>query len=235
MDTQRIKNLLSILKRIGSQCNWNVMPVLASDITSFKNEISIISMDISDRYEHFGKELFRLKDILFFDNGCFNPPVWGQIVAILKSLEYDIDHPQTDIWNTIHPLIIKSSKGLFLDGHFANSAEDAFIEVNDRVKKLFSIVKPGCKTPDGDTVMTTTFSVNSPLIRFCDDSTDTGRNIQKGFMEMLAGAMSALRNPKAHSNNIIISKDECMRRLMFASMLMYKIDEAIKYSGIKET
>ena len=45
--------------------------------------------------------------------------------------------------------------------------------------------------------------------------------------------MSALRNPKAHAN-IIITKDDAMRRLIFASMLMYKIDEAIEYSGIQE-
>lgn len=50
---------------------------------------------------------------------------------------------------------------------------------------------------------------------------------------MLAGAMSALRNPKAHAN-ITITKDDAMRRLMFASMLMYKIDEAIDYSKYKK-
>ena len=61
----------------------------------------------------------------------------------------------------------------------------------------------------------------------------TGSNIQKGYMQMLAGAMSALRNTKAHAN-ITITKDDAMRRLMFASMLMYKIDEAIDYSEIQE-
>ena len=51
---------------------------------------------------------------------------------------------------------------------------------------------------------------------------------------MLAGAMSALRNPKAHAN-IQIGKDDAMRRLILASMLMYKIDEAVKHSKITET
>jgi hypothetical protein len=47
--------------------------------------------------------------------------------------------------------------------------------------------------------------------------------------------MSALRNPKAHANiTITNTKDDAMRRLMFASMLMYKIDEAIDYSEIQE-
>lgn len=50
---------------------------------------------------------------------------------------------------------------------------------------------------------------------------------------MLAGAMSALRNPKAHAN-ITIDREDAMRRLIFASMLMYKIDEAVCYSKIVE-
>ncbi|MBR1703470.1 MAG: hypothetical protein IJ716_16240 [Lachnospiraceae bacterium] len=45
--------------------------------------------------------------------------------------------------------------------------------------------------------------------------------------------MAALRNPKAHEN-FQISEGDALRRLMFASMLMYKIDEAVIYTGIKE-
>ena len=40
---------------------------------------------------------------------------------------------------------------------------------------------------------------------------------------MFTGAMSAIRNPKAHEN-MTISKDDAVRKLMFASMLMYKLD-----------
>jgi hypothetical protein len=38
--------------------------------------------------------------------------------------------------------------------------------------------------------------------------------------------MSALRNPKSHSNEEVLTADEAMRRLMFASMLMYQLDDA---------
>lgn len=115
-----------------------------------------------------------------------------------------------------------------MDGGYANAACDAFIEVNDRVKRLFKSIKPSEKVPDGDIAMKTVFSVNTPLIEFCDRSDGSGANTQKGFMEMLAGAMSALRNPKAHAN-ITIDREDAMRRLIFASMLMYKIDEAVLY------
>ena len=235
MDTQRIKNLFGKLKQMGSPSNWSVFPVPAVQITAIRNEISIVSTDISREYPHFSEELFKLKDMMFLYNCCFNPPIFGQVFAIFKSLVYDIDHPQTDIWSMIHSRIIKSSQKLFLDGHYANAAEDAFIEINDRVKRLYSIVKPGDpNVPDGSSAMTTVFSVKTPIIEFEDCATDTGYSTQNGFMQMLSGSMTALRNPKAHTNDIIVTKDECMRRLMFASMLMYKIDEAVKYSGINE-
>ena len=81
--------------------------------------------------------------------------------------------------------------------------------------------------------MKAVFSANSPIIEFCDRSAQSGQNIQKGYMEMLAGAMSALRNPKSHAN-IPITAEDAMRRLMFASMLMHKIDEAVAYSKTTE-
>ncbi|MCM1158705.1 MAG: TIGR02391 family protein [Bacteroidales bacterium] len=45
------------------------------------------------------------------------------------------------------------------------------------------------------------------------------------YMQMLA-----LRNPKAHEN-LNVSEDNAMRQLMFASMIIYKIDEGVVYSG----
>ena len=52
---------------------------------------------------------------------------------------------------------------------------------------------------------------------------------------MFAGAMSALRNPKAHSNEEIISAEESLRRLMFASTLMYAVDEAVRNKEVSES
>ena len=54
----------------------------------------------------------------------------------------------------------------------------------------------------------------------------SGRDTQAGYMSMFVGAISAIRNPKAHEN-MTISKDDAIRKLYFASMLMYKLDNAI--------
>lgn len=71
------------------------------------------------------------------------------------------------------------------------------------------------------------FSAKSPKIVIADTSTDTGENVQRGFMDMFAGAAAALRNPKAHENDSITAENAA-RQLIFASMLMYKLDEALE-------
>ena len=87
--------------------------------------------------------------------------------------------------------------------------------------------------PDGQTLMNKVFADKDPVLKVCDLSDETGKNMQAGTCFMLAGAMAALRNPKAHAN-ISLERNDAMRRIMVASLLMYKIDDAIKYSSFQE-
>lgn len=234
MDINRVKTVYSWLINLANNPNCMTFPIAPSDIQNIKNGLIKISHDIERKFPYFSQELFEMKDYMFVGYGTINPIVFGQVIEILKSLQQADNIKGAGVWELVHPKIVVVSKKLFENGHYANAAEDAFIEINDRVKKLFVKVNPTAfKVPDGHAAMNTVFSDNDPLVEFCDRSTETGSNIQKGYMQMLAGAMSALRNPKAHAN-ITITKDDAMRRLMFASMLMYKIDEAVKYSGIME-
>lgn len=209
-------------------------PLASPDIQNIKNSLIKISHDIGRESPYFSQELFDMKDRMFVGYETINQIVLGQVIEILNSLQQADNTKGLGVWYLIHPKIVTVSRKLFEDGHYSNAAEDAFIEINDRVKKLFMKVNlTASKVPDGYAAMNTVFSDNAPLVEFCDRSTETGSNIQKGYMQILAGAMSALRNPKAHAN-IAITEDDVMRRLMFASMLIYKIDEAVKYSGIIE-
>ena len=45
-------------------------------------------------------------------------------------------------------------------------------------------------------------------------------------MEIFAGAMTGIRNPKAHSNIIDIDEKRAIHLIYLASLLMYKLDEA---------
>lgn len=234
MDINRIKMVYGWLCNLVNNPNAITLHVLPQDIQNVKNGLIKISHDIEKDFPFFSQELFSIKDALFVGFGSINSTVAGQAIEILKALQQADNFEKVGIWSLIHPRIAAVSKKLFDDGHYANVAEDAFIEINDRVKKIFKIVNPpATKVSDGDTAMTTVFSLNHPLLKICDISTDSGQNEQKGFMFMLQGAMSALRNPRAHAN-ITITGEEAMRRLMFASMLMYKIDNAVQCSQIDE-
>ena len=240
----QINQLSGRLRQIAGTPNVLNMQFTAVDVAGIRESLITIANECKADDPQIARQLLAAKDILFavnqYGQTFINPYAVGEILfgldyLLAKGQEQPAEKQSTsDLWFYIHPLIQKSSKKLFEDGHFANAAEDAFIEINDRTKKLFSIVKPNDPVPDGEAAMTTVFSSNNPLVEFCDRRTTTGQNRQKGYMQMLAGAMSALRNPKAHSNTEQLTAEESYRRLATASMLMYAIDDAIQYSGIKE-
>ena len=155
-----------------------------------------------------------------------NPVAMGKIIASLDVIIAEEDSPS--YWTCIHPRIKDVSMRLYLHKHYTNAAEDAFIEINDAVKELYKRIRPNEELPDGTDLMNKAFRDN--VLKLAELETDTGKNIQKGFHFMFAGAMHAFRNPKAHSNKEIITAEEAMRRIMFASSLMYKLDE-IKLDG----
>lgn len=234
MQGTSLQRICDWVTRINHQPDYLQKPFYDNDRKSVINTIIMLSNDTAKTEPYFSKELFEIKDLLFV--GMFiNPIGFGRLVEILNYLWSKQTNHGDAIWDLIHPKIIYVSKELFLNGHYANASEDAFIEINDRVKKIYIKLEPNKPTPDGQDVMNKVFADgDKALIEVCDRSTDTGRNIHEGTRFMLAGAMAALRNPKAHSNSAVITKEECVRRLMFASMLMYKIDEAVAYSGITE-
>ena len=240
--SMQINQLSGRLRQIAGTPNVLNMQFTAVDVASIRESIITIANERKADDPQITQQLLVAKDDLFvvdrFGRSFINPVAVGQI---LFGLDYLFGKTQeqaigtaSDLWSYIHPLIQKSSRKLFEDGHYANAAEDAIIEINDRTKRLFSIVKPGEPIPDGESAMKTVFSANNPLVEFCDRSTLSGQNKQKGYMDMLSGAISALRNPKAHSNTEILSAEESYRRLATASMLMYAIDDAVIHTGIKE-
>jgi uncharacterized protein (TIGR02391 family) len=148
---------------------------------------------------------------------------------ILDTLNDNIT--ETGIWMYIHPQIAAVSQGKFSDGYYADAVESAFKEINTRVKRLYKS-KTG-EERDGSDLMRKAFSSNAPVLIFESQNTQSGKNIQNGYMDMFAGAMTGIRNPKAHEN-MTITECQAVQRLMFASLLMTKIDEAVEFMGLSE-
>lgn len=127
-------------------------------------------------------------------------------------------------WHMLHPTIIKRAKSRFESGHFADSVEAAFKEINNTIKQI--VKKRIGQEFDGADLMNRAFSLQNPIITLSDLSSETGKNIQKGYMQIFSGVMTGIRNPKAH-DNIEIDDKRAIHFLFLVSLLMYKIDERI--------
>lgn len=129
-----------------------------------------------------------------------------------------------DFWNDIHPKISSVAKSRFASTHHADAVESSLKEINSCVKDIVRR-KTGDEL-DGAPLMRTAFSPKNPIIVLDDLSTESGKNIQQGYMEIFSGAIIGIRNPKAH-NNINITENRARHLIYLASLLMYKIDERI--------
>jgi uncharacterized protein (TIGR02391 family) len=141
-----------------------------------------------------------------------------------RTQKAESDKPQalTTFWDLLHPKIVEISKSRFDSRHFADSVEAALKEVNSIVKTM--VREQISEEFDGADLMNRAFSLQNPVIKLDDLSSETGRNIQKGYMQIFSGTMTGIRNPKAHEN-VKIDEIRAIHFLFLASLLMYKIDE----------
>ena len=107
--------------------------------------------------------------------------------------------------------------------HYADSVETAYKAINERIKD--HVKRQTGKELDGTTLMQQAFSVNNPIIVVADQSTLSGKDEQLGYMNIFAGSMQGIRNPKAHGN-LVISEKRARHLLYLASLLMYRLDDA---------
>ena len=96
-----------------------------------------------------------------------------------------------DFWSRLHPSVVRVSRARFEAGHHADAVESALKELNSRIKE--HVRKQTGKEFDGANLMNTAFSPNNPIVRVADLSTGDGRNMQLGYMQIFAGAMTGIR------------------------------------------
>jgi uncharacterized protein (TIGR02391 family) len=129
-----------------------------------------------------------------------------------------------DFWSRLHPSVVHASRRRFEAGHYADAVEAAFKELNSKIKE--HVRQATGQEFDGADLMNRAFSLNSPVVRLADLSTEDGKNIQKGYLQIFAGSMTGIRNPKAHSN-VTINADRAIHHLHLASLLHYVFDERL--------
>lgn len=135
------------------------------------------------------------------------------------------DPTSRTIWELLHPTVAALARPRFEAGHYADAVEAALKEVNTAVKLIYQAVRG--QELDGVPLMRKAFTPSDPVIVLDDLSTETGRNIQQGHMDLFAGAMAGIRNPKAHQN-VTITPERAIHHFFVASLLFYKLDERLE-------
>lgn len=119
----------------------------------------------------------------------------------------------------LHPEIARAASKLFADGHYSNAVEAAVKGLNGLVR-----LRSGLEV-DGTTLMEQAFSPKNPVLKFnaLADQSDTDE--QRGFMMMFSGAVSGLRNPRAHKF-INDDPERALEFIAFVSLLAKLLDGA---------
>lgn len=139
----------------------------------------------------------------------------------------DIENPQSPnqwFWGFVHPRICALARPRFEAGFFGDAVESSFKELNDAVKRI--VRDTDGRELDGAPLMNTAFSPNNPVIRLTPLTTATDRDEQQGYMQIMAGSMTGIRNPKAHGN-LNPDSTKALHLICLASLLMRRLDERI--------
>jgi len=121
---------------------------------------------------------------------------------------------QRDFWVLLHPSIVPEARKRFRARFYAEAVLAALKVVTLQIKSRTGL------NLDGAPLMTRAFSPTQPHLIFAPGDTETGR-----YLQIFAGTMMAVRNPKAH-DFVEIDATRCIHFLFLASLLAYKLEEA---------
>lgn len=127
---------------------------------------------------------------------------------------------KTSILDFLHPVIIESAYPQFRNGHFRDAVFNAFVAVFDLLRKRTGLDK------DGAELAAEALSLAAPKLVLSNLQTESGKNDQKGFIQIFQGAFLGIRNPKAHSLETDLDQAGAAEYLVFASLLARRIAQA---------
>lgn len=120
----------------------------------------------------------------------------------------------------LHPVIVKSSLSQFHSGQFRDAVFNAFVALGDLIRLRTGL------SQDGKALVEQALSLSSPILVLSNLSSESGKNDQTGFMQILSGAFVGIRNPKAHSLSSDLDSTSALQYLVFASLLARRISNA---------
>jgi uncharacterized protein (TIGR02391 family) len=118
----------------------------------------------------------------------------------------------------LHLDIARECAQLFQDGHYSQA-----VETGCKVLEMMVKLRTMRSDPSGTELMQLVFSQKNPILKFSDQQNDSEKSEQQGMMYLFAGAMLALRNPRAHGL-VTDHPERAVEYLSFLSMLARSLD-----------
>ena len=121
---------------------------------------------------------------------------------------------------------IKSVKTLFENGHNTEAVEKAYKFLNNLVKKRTNLTP----SRSGADLMRKTFSQKKPILRLNAGVTTSEKDEQRGYMDIFAGVMTGIRNPRSHEDEWEDQEYRALQLLMLADHLVDRVKNSVKES-----
>jgi uncharacterized protein (TIGR02391 family) len=122
--------------------------------------------------------------------------------------------------NLLHPTIVTSSYKQFQDGHLREAVLNSVVAVFDLIRERTGIDLDGAELVDR------AFSLQHPYLVVSVLDTESGKNDQKGFIQLCKGSYQGIRSPKAHSLDHDLDEIKAAQYLVHASLLSRRVSEA---------
>lgn len=119
----------------------------------------------------------------------------------------------------LHPAIVASSLGQYRNGHLRDAVLNGVIAVFDMIR-----ARTGLKL-DGKDLVGQAFGAEKGKLIFSEIDTETGRNDQKGFLQIYEGIYTGVRNVKAHSLTHDLNEQKAAQYLVALSLLARRVEE----------
>ena len=111
----------------------------------------------------------------------------------------------------------KKTGKLFKDGHHARAVEEAYKLLDNIVKNKAGMSR---SSTTGSALMQKAFTPNKPILKLNAGGTPSEMDEQNGYMQIFAGCMTGIRNPRAHESDWEDTEERALQLIIFANHLI---------------
>ena len=117
--------------------------------------------------------------------------------------------------------LIQVCRSLFADGYYDLAVQRACTYLHNVVRE-----KSARYDKDGADLMMAVFSPKNPTLLLNQLTTPSEKNEQQGYMFILAGTMTGIRNPRSHEHDLEDSPEEALEILVLVNHLLRRLNNS---------